>query len=151
PLPPAGRSVHSDKLMRAARAARILRSAAHAAQTWTEERRMGERLLSRSSRHRLATLLMILSIPAVPRAWAQSAGANVGGIVTDPSGARLPGVTVTVTNRSNGATQTFVTGPEGNYRAVALQPGPYTISAELQGFMAQTRAVTLTVGADSVI
>ena len=69
----------------------------------------------------------------------------------DQSGASLPGVTVTVTNKSNGASQIFVTGPEGHYRAVALQPGPYTIAAELQGFAPQRRTVTLTVGADTVV
>jgi hypothetical protein len=84
-------------------------------------------------------------------ASAQTVGANVGGVITDPSGARLPGATVTVTNSGNGAAQTFITGAEGNYRAVALQPGSYTIKAELQGFAPQTRSVILTVGADTVV
>jgi len=93
----------------------------------------------------------MVSLAGARAASAQSVGASVGGVITDPSGARLPGVTVTVTNNGNGATQTFVTGAEGNYRAVALQPGSYTISADLQGFTSQRRAVTLTVGADSVV
>ena len=104
-----------------------------------------------SSLHVSALLLIVFGFAHAGLLSAQSVGANVGGVVTDQSGARLPGVTVTVTNKSNGATQTFVTGPEGNYRAVALQPGPYTIAAELQGFATQTRPVTLTVGADSVV
>src|ERR1700730_4993291 len=57
--------------------------------------------------------------------FAQTVGANIGGGVTDDSGGRLPGVTVTVTNTSTGATQVFVTGPQGNYRAVALPPAHY--------------------------
>jgi carboxypeptidase family protein len=72
----------------------------------------------------IGLVLSIAALFASANAAAQSVGANVGGVVSDPSGARLPGVTVTVTNKANGATQTFVTGPEGNYRAVALQPGP---------------------------
>ena len=112
----------------------------------------GERLLPGRSRLRAAALLLlIVFVVGASSTSAQTVGASVGGVVTDPSGARLPGVTVTVTNKANGATQTFVTGLEGNYRAVALQPGPYTITAELQGFTAQNRSVTLTVGADSVV
>src|SRR5947199_1074589 len=100
-----------------------------------------------------AAILLAVSITVAggTEVSGHTVGASVGGIVTDPSGARLPGVTVTVTNTANGSKQTFVTGPEGNYRAVALQPGPYVISAELQGFTPQTRSVTLTVGADSVV
>jgi hypothetical protein len=77
--------------------------------------------------------------------------ANVGGTVTDESGARMPGVTVTVLNKANGATQVLVTGPEGNYRAVALQPALYDIKTELAGFAPQSRTVTLTVGADATV
>ena len=55
-------------------------------------------------------------------------------MVTDDSDAALPGVTITFVNTNNGATQVLVTGPEGNYRAVNLQPAPYDITAELSGF-----------------
>ena len=48
-------------------------------------------------------------------------------------------MTVTVTNTNNGATQVLVTGAEGNYRAVALQPAPYEIAAELTGFATAKR------------
>ncbi|MGH9204294.1 MAG: carboxypeptidase regulatory-like domain-containing protein, partial [Vicinamibacterales bacterium] len=50
-----------------------------------------------------------------------------------------------------GVSQTLVTGAEGNYRAVALQPAPYEIKAELTGFAPQVRLVTLTVGAEGKI
>ncbi len=96
----------------------------------------------------VVALLIVLTSAAPLRAQAV---ANVGGTVADESGARMPGVTVTITNKANGATQTLVTGPEGNYRAVALQPAPYEIKAELVGFATQSRSVTLTVGADATI
>jgi hypothetical protein len=82
---------------------------------------------------------------------AAQGGANVGGVVTDETHAALPGVTVTLLNTNNGSTQVIVTGPEGNYRAVNLQPGPYVISAELAGFAPTKRAVTLLVGANTTI
>jgi hypothetical protein len=48
----------------------------------------------------LPSLVMALMWPG--RIDAQVGAANVGGVVIDESGAALPGVTVTVTNKSNG-------------------------------------------------
>jgi hypothetical protein len=78
-------------------------------------------------------------------------GATLGGIVSDDTGALLPGVTVTITNTANGTTHVLVTGGDGAFRAVALAPAPYQVKAELSGFSPATRAVTLTVGADATI
>ncbi|MGH9384975.1 MAG: TonB-dependent receptor [Vicinamibacterales bacterium] len=100
----------------------------------------------------VAVMLGAVCLMVFPAASAfAQAGANIGGVVTDDSGGVLPGVTVTVTNKSNGVSQTLVTGAEGNYRAVALQPAPYEIKAELTGFAPQVRLVTLTVGAEGKI
>src|SRR5262249_58629799 len=101
------------------------------------------------ARRVVATLLVVAAAvtAAVPRASAQAVGANVGGVVTDPSGARLPGVAVTGTNTANGATQAIVTGPEGKYRAVALQPRPHMIKAELPSLTAPNPSVVLTLRA----
>lgn len=98
----------------------------------------------------LAVLLMVLLLAARPAA-AQVVGGSVGGTITDDTGGALPGTTITVTNRSNGATQVLTTGDRGNYRAVALQPAPYTIAVELSGFAAQKRDVVLTIGSDLTI
>lgn len=95
-----------------------------------------------------ALLCSALLFMSTGSAWAQAGGANIGGVVTDQTGAALPGATVTITNTANGRSQTVVTGPEGNYRAVALQPAPYEVVAELAGFAALRREIVLTVGAD---
>ncbi len=107
------------------------------------------RLLRRVLRARCLSVFLALT-------WstgilAQGTGANVGGTVTDETGAALPGVTVTITNIANGASQSIVTGPEGNYRAVALQAAPYEVKAELAGFTTVKRELTLTVGADATV
>jgi hypothetical protein len=60
-------------------------------------------------------------------------------------------VTITITNRSNGFVQTFVTGERGNYRVVALQPAPYEIRAELSGFAPVVKQIVLTVDTDATI
>ncbi|PYQ96101.1 MAG: hypothetical protein DMF96_19780 [Acidobacteria bacterium] len=83
-------------------------------------------------------------------AWAQG-GASVGGVVKDQSGAALPGTTVTVLNTGTGAAQTLVAGPSGNYLAVNLQPGQYQVTAELSGFGAGKKTVTLNVGVESTV
>ncbi len=97
---------------------------------------------------RLALLALLVTFGMPDTAGAQATGANVGGGVTDDSGARLPGVTITIMNKANGRTQVLTTGDQGNYRAVALQPAPYELRAELAGFTSVQREVTLTVGAD---
>ena len=95
------------------------------------------------------TITLLTGVVFSERSAAQTVGANVAGVVTDPSGGRLPGVTVTIRNKTTGATQVLVTGDQGNYRAVALPPAPYEISAELQGFAVQKRQMTLSVGEDA--
>jgi hypothetical protein len=96
-------------------------------------------------------ILALLGILIGPSLYAQVVGAIVSGVVSDESGARLPGVSVTITNVSNGRTQTVVSGGHGEYRAVALQPAPYRIVAELAGFGRSEQDVTLTVGSDSTL
>jgi hypothetical protein len=99
---------------------------------------------------RLVTCVAVAtSIAGAPRFAHGQVGATLAGVVSDDTGALLPGVTVTLTNTSNGTTQVLVTGPDGNYRAVALPPAPYRITVELTGFAPATRAITLTIGADA--
>jgi len=43
------------------------------------------------------------------------------------------------------------TGPQGEYRTVALLPGEYDVSAARTGFAAVTRRVTLPVGSDATV
>ena len=94
--------------------------------------------------------LILLTAPAAS-ARAQGVAANVSGSVTDDTGSALPGVTVTVTNKANGVAQTLVTGPEGRYRAVSLQPAPYEVTAEMAGFGTVKRMFTLFVGTDATV
>jgi len=54
------------------------------------------------------------------------------GVVTDSSGAVVPGASVTVTGNSD--TRTVSTDSAGHWEATGLTPGPYTISVEREGF-----------------
>src|SRR5262244_2554989 len=60
--------------------------------------------------------------------------ASIQGTVTDPAGAVVSGVIVTVTDRETGKSQHAKTGDEGFYRVTGLPPGTYSVTAEAPGF-----------------
>ena len=82
----------------------------------------------------VSLLLLIVSL----QGFGQSINASVGGTVTDPSKALIPGVGVTATNTGTGIVNSTVTNESGAYQFPALQPGTYKLSAELPGFQTQT-------------
>jgi hypothetical protein len=76
--------------------------------------------------------------------WSQvGTNASLSGTVSDPSGALIPGVEVTATQTGTSVVSTAVTNETGTYRFPSLQPGPYELSAALQGFQTQTFRLTL--------
>jgi hypothetical protein len=79
----------------------------------------------------------------------QVVGATLAGTVVDATGARVPGVSVTLTNLASGREQTVVASEHGEYRAVALQPAAYRVMAALDGFTRMERVVTLAVGTET--
>src|SRR5690606_36442460 len=64
---------------------------------------------------------------------------SIVGLVRDSSGAVIPGVSVTVTNRETGVARTVVTDAAGNYVVTSLVAGTYDVSAELSGFATAVR------------
>jgi hypothetical protein len=71
---------------------------------------------------------------AAGAAGAQEFRGRINGVVTDNTGAVLPGVTVTATSPAMIQSQVQVTGADGTYRFIALNPGLYTLAFELPGF-----------------
>src|SRR6185503_20645494 len=83
----------------------------------------------------LVMLALVLPLTAGPAsASPQEFRGSIRGTVSDASGAVLPGVTVTVTNTETKIAQTTVTDSEGRYQVLYLNPGPYSVAAELSGF-----------------
>ena len=74
-------------------------------------------------------LLLLCSVCS----WAQSTG-SVTGVITDESGAVIPGATVTVTNTQTGVAVTAISLEDGKFLFGSLLPGTYVVSAELTGF-----------------
>jgi hypothetical protein len=72
--------------------------------------------------------------------------ARIEGLVTDNSGAVIPGATITATNIGTNAARIDVSNPQGAYTITALPVGNYRVQVELSGFKPETTPITLTVG-----
>jgi hypothetical protein len=75
-------------------------------------------------------LFAILPFAAV----GQTINGSIGGVVTDPQGAVVPGVNVTIINNGTGAKRELVTDNEGRFLANGLAIGSYTVKFEKTGF-----------------
>jgi hypothetical protein len=67
-------------------------------------------------------------------AWAQRDLGTITGTVTDPSGAIVPGATITITEDLTGLKYNVETTATGDYTRPALPPGIYTVTAQATGF-----------------
>jgi hypothetical protein len=86
-------------------------------------------------RSRLLWLCTAIALLAAPSpGWAQRTTGDIRGVITDESGAVLPGVTVTLRGPAVQGTPTTVSNESGVYRFVNLAPGIYEIEVELAGF-----------------
>ncbi len=82
---------------------------------------------------------VLLTLLAASAALSQGTSAQLGGVVTDQSGALIPGVTITVTNVDTGIVRTGLTNEAGAYTFPSLQPGTaYQVRATLPGFRTNT-------------
>ena len=82
----------------------------------------------------IGALLLGLILVSFSAANAQERFGALTGKVIDPQDAPIPGVTVTVTNKTSGVVHTAVTGTDGAYRILDLEPGRYQVVAEISGF-----------------
>ena len=86
-----------------------------------------------------------LLLAAASASWAQDS--VITGRVTDPSGATLPGVDVSLTSPALQGGRSSVSDEQGSYRFALLPIGVYTVRFQLQGFGTVVReGVTLTPG-----
>ncbi len=83
---------------------------------------------------RRLSLLCAVIIASISILNAQSNYGSVRGIVADPAGAALPRAQVSLTAEATKITRTTVSNGSGEYLFSAVDPGTYTVSAELQGF-----------------
>ena len=96
----------------------------------------------------LVGMIAFLGFLASPAPAAAQTQGSIVGIVTDTSGAVLPGVTVVVTGPALQVPQLeAVTNDRGEYRISPLPPGAFAITFELAGFQTVKREnLRLTLG-----
>ena len=84
--------------------------------------------------------------------FAQSTNSgDIRGSVTDPTGALIPGVTVTVTNVDTGVSKAFTTNQSGLYDTDSIVTGSYTVTFAKEGFEKLVRGpITLSIGFTTV-
>src|SRR5215813_6727747 len=92
----------------------------------------------------LCTGLLLL---APSGSWSQANSATFHGTVGDPTGAVVPGVTVTLTNQNTGAAMSQTTKERGDFTFTFVPAGVYTVRIEAPGFKTHTTTgITLSAG-----
>jgi hypothetical protein len=89
--------------------------------------------------YRACILSAALALLFSAGAWAQTQLATVSGTITDPSGAVVPGVSVTVVSQGTGLKRSVLTGTAGEFRFGGLPIGNYSLRVEKTGFQSQVR------------
>ena len=101
-----------------------------------------------------------LILTLMPVAWgfvlqgtlhSQAPSGAIAGGVSDPTGARIPGVHVTVTNKENGQKRTLVTTGDGDYSATALLPAMYEVTVQAPGFQQLARDAIVEAGTTTTV
>src|SRR5690348_82636 len=72
--------------------------------------------------------------------------AGIQGVVEDPTGAGVPGATLTLTNKDTGIVQTATSNADGVYNFLSLPPGNYSIKVDATGFAPKTLADVTVAG-----
>jgi hypothetical protein len=83
---------------------------------------------------RFAVLAAVVVFLAGQCVWSQVNRATITGLVTDQSGAIIPGAQVTAINAGTNVTSSTVSNGAGNYVIPNLFPGTYTLQVKLNGF-----------------
>jgi Carboxypeptidase regulatory-like domain/TonB dependent receptor len=78
--------------------------------------------------------LVLITIALASAVFAQDYRGKVQGLVTDGSGAPIPGAKVVLTNNETNVDATVQSNDEGRYIFNFVEPGNYTVTAEKDGF-----------------
>jgi hypothetical protein len=81
----------------------------------------------------LALVVIALAFSSLT-VWGQNAVGTITGVITDPTGAVVPGASVVAIDTETQAHTDSVTNSAGYYQLNDLQPGPYILQAQAKGF-----------------
>ncbi len=91
--------------------------------------------------------LLLLLVPSAPVLAGETG--SISGLVTDPHGAALPGITVKVSGDLLPGGRTAVTGSLGRFLFPRLLPGEYKVEVEQTGLGKAARSVRVQVDVDA--
>jgi hypothetical protein len=104
-------------------------------------------LTARFLRRAGAVLALVVFVSNVAFGQAGSSTADLSGQATDPQGAVVPNVAVTLRNVETNIERTATTDDDGTYQFSGIPPGRYELTANVQGFARIVSSdITLTVG-----
>jgi Carboxypeptidase regulatory-like domain len=96
---------------------------------------------------RRAVLCVIVALILPALVAAQAVTGTILGVITDSTGAVMPGATVTLTNTGTALMRAVTTDSNGEFTAPSLPTGKYVVKAELAGFKTVT-VPDVTLGVD---
>ena len=110
-----------------------------------------QKLKHRTAKHSLAQLVsalaIVLATAFVGFSQTQITTGTIQGAVTDANGAIVPGASVVIKNLDTNLSRTITTDEGGRFVALALPPGPYSVTVSKVGFAtAVAERLDLTVG-----
>src|SRR5690348_14492858 len=79
-------------------------------------------------------LALPVSIGVLSALLFSQAFTSLTGTVSDPSGAVVPGASITIVNDATHATRQTVADSQGRYSLLQVEPGTYTVTAKAAGF-----------------
>jgi hypothetical protein len=94
---------------------------------------------------------VLLCTLSVASAFGQIATTSLRGVIKDPSGALVPGATITLTDKSTGKTTSVTASSTGLYEFPQLFPAKYTITVTAPGFGDQSKTAELLVNQPATI
>ena len=83
--------------------------------------------------------------------FAQMATTSLGGVVKDPTGAFVPGATITLSNAANGTTLKATSTSSGEYQLLQIPPAKYVITVTAAGFGSTSKQAELLVNQPATI
>src|SRR5439155_23714453 len=98
------------------------------------------------------TIVLLMIGGFAGESFAQVAGGTISGRVTDPTGAILPGASLSITNVATGVLTSSSTNTDGFYSVANLLPGTYQVAVALSGFSEEVaRGITVSVGSQVTV
>ena len=100
---------------------------------------------------RLSLASLFLLIGGCNLLWSQASLTSLRGTITDPSGALIPGATVTIQDKASALKSTQIANNNGEYVFAQIVPGTYVVTVDSPGFGSQSKEANILVSQPATI